>query len=57
MNLIQFFIKRKTLVSMLFIGLCILGVVSYQQLPVELLPYAELPMLIVQISSTRELDP
>lgn len=57
MNLIKFFIKRKTLVSMLFIGLCLLGIISYQQLPVELLPYSELPMLIVQISSNRELDP
>ncbi|MBN1351669.1 efflux RND transporter permease subunit [candidate division KSB1 bacterium] len=53
----QFFIHRKTLVSMLFLGLCILGVVSYLQLPVELLPYSELPMLIVQIGTQREMDP
>ncbi|MCI0512532.1 efflux RND transporter permease subunit [candidate division KSB1 bacterium] len=57
MNLIEFVIRRKTLISMLFIGLCLLGVISYRQLPVELIPYAELPMLIVQVISTREVNP
>ncbi len=42
---------------MLFIGLTLLGYVSYKQLPVELMPNAELPMLYVQISSTMEVDP
>ncbi len=42
---------------MLFTGLTLLGYVSYKQLPVELMPNAELPMLFVQISSTMEVDP
>ena len=33
---------------MLFIALSLLGYVSYKQLPVELLPNAELPVLFVQ---------
>ena len=42
---------------MLFIGLTMLGYVSYKQLPVELMPNAELPMLFVQIQSRQEVDP
>ena len=42
---------------MLFIGLTFLGYVSYKQLPVELLPNAELPMLFVQVTGTQEMDP
>jgi len=42
---------------MLFIALSLLGYVSYKQLPVELLPNAELPMLFVQVSSQQEMDP
>jgi len=37
---------------MLFIGLTLLGVVSYKQLKVELLPNVELPYLYVQASSS-----
>ncbi len=50
-------LKRKTLLSMLFIGLCLLGYISYRQLPVELLPAAELPFLVVQVNSVQELSP
>lgn len=57
MNLIQFIIHRKTLVSMIFIGLCLLGIVSYNQLATELLPSPELPALFVQVSAVREVDP
>ncbi|MEA1886077.1 MAG: efflux RND transporter permease subunit [Bacteroidota bacterium] len=53
----EFIIKRKTLISMLFIGLSLLGYVSYQQLQVELYPNAQLPTLIVQVSSMLEVDP
>jgi len=53
----EFIIKRKTLISMLFIGLSLLGYVSYQQLQVELYPNAQLPTLIVQVGSTLEVDP
>jgi len=53
----EFIIKRKTLISMLFIGLTLLGYVSYQQLEVELYPNAQLPTLIVQVSSVLDVDP
>lgn len=42
---------------MLFVGLTLLGYISYRQLPVELMPDAELPMLYVQIGSRIEVDP
>ncbi len=42
---------------MLFAGLTLLGYISYKQLPVELMPNAELPMLFVQINSRIEVDP
>ena len=57
MNLTEFVIKRKTFISMLFIGLVLLGIISYKQLPVELFPSAELPFLIVRVSGTRDVDP
>ena len=50
-------IKRKTLVSMLFIGLSFMGYVSYNKLAVELFPNVELPVLIVQVGATTEVDP
>lgn len=53
----QFIINRKTLISMLFIGLTLLGYVSYKQLRMELLPAADLPFLFVQASSPRDADP
>ncbi len=42
---------------MLFVGLTLLGYVSYKQLGVELLPNAELPFLYVQAVSPQEADP
>ncbi|MDP2890850.1 MAG: efflux RND transporter permease subunit [Bacteroidota bacterium] len=53
----KFIIHRKVLISMLFLGLTFLGYFSYKQLPVELLPNAELPFLFVQASSGTELAP
>lgn len=53
----KFIINRKVLISMLFIGLTLLGYVSYKRLPVELMPDAELPMLFVQVGSRIEVDP
>jgi multidrug efflux pump subunit AcrB/ABC-type multidrug transport system ATPase subunit len=50
-------INRRVTISMLFIALTLLGYVSYKQLPVELLPNAELPVLFVQVSSTQDVDP
>jgi len=42
---------------MLFAGLTMLGYVSYKRLAVELFPNAQLPTLIVQISTPLEMDP
>ena len=53
----DFIIKRKTFISMIFIGLSMLGFISYKNLPVELLPSVELPSLVVQVSSRLEVDP
>ncbi len=53
----NFVIKRKVLICMLFLGLTMLGYVSYKRLPVELLPNSQLPTLIVQVTTTLELDP
>lgn len=53
----KFIIERKVLISMLFVGLTVLGYVSYKQLPVELLPNAELPFLFVQANATTEMAP
>ena len=54
MNLI---LKRRILISMLFLGLTMLGYVSYKKLSIELFPNAQLPALIVQISTPLEVDP
>lgn len=42
---------------MLFLGLTLLGIKSYKELPVELMPNAELPMLFVSVGSSIEVDP
>ena len=42
---------------MLFIGLTMLGYISYKKLAVELLPNAQLPTLIVQVGTPLEMDP
>lgn len=53
----NFIIKRKTLIAMLFTGLTMLGFISYKQLPVELYPNATLPMLYVSVGTPLEVDP
>ncbi|MDR2472340.1 MAG: efflux RND transporter permease subunit [Tannerella sp.] len=53
----NFLLTKRITISMLFISLTLLGYVSYKQLPVELLPNAELPMLAVQVNAPREMDP
>lgn len=53
----DFLIRRKVLISMLFIGLSLMGYVSYKNLSVELFPNAELPILYVQVNSFTESDP
>ncbi|MCD6332614.1 MAG: efflux RND transporter permease subunit [Bacteroidales bacterium] len=49
-------ITRKTLIGMIFIGLTLLGYVSYKQLSVELVPNAESPYLVIQINSSLPVD-
>ena len=53
----NFLLNRRITICMLFIALSLLGYVSYKQLPVELLPNAELPVLIIQVSSQQDMDP
>ncbi len=53
----NFIIKRKITICMLFIAISLLGYVSYKQLKVEILPNAELPMLFIHISSDRDVTP
>ncbi len=55
--MLEFVIKRRTFVSMFFIGLSMLGYISYTNLDLELLPSVELPFLIVQVSGARESNP
>lgn len=53
----NFIVNRKVLISMLFLAVSMLGYISYQELQVELIPNAELPMNYVQISSRQEVTP
>ena len=53
----NFILKRRILISMLFLGLSMLGYVSYKKLPVELFPNSQLPFLIVQVGTPLEIDP
>ena len=53
----DFILKRRILISMLFIGLAMLGFISYKKLPLELIPNAQLPVLIVQVAGPLEMDP
>ncbi len=53
----RFIVTRKVLITMVFLGLTVLGVVSYRQLKIELFPNAEMPYLVVQVSSQTEVDP
>ncbi|MEE4197191.1 MAG: efflux RND transporter permease subunit [Bacteroidales bacterium] len=53
----NFIIKRKVFIAMLFTGLTMLGIISYKQLAVELYPNATLPMLFVNVTTPLEVDP
>ena len=50
-------IRRRVAVSMLFVGLTLLGIVSYRQLPWELLPSVDFPFLVIEVLSPRDQDP
>ncbi len=53
----KFLINRRVTISMLFIALSMLGYVSYKQLPIEMLPNAELMTLYVNVSSSADVNP
>jgi len=53
----EFIIRRKIFILMLFTAFSLLGIFSYRQLPVELLPNTQIPYLFVQISSNLQTDP
>jgi multidrug efflux pump subunit AcrB/ABC-type multidrug transport system ATPase subunit len=53
----DFILKRRIFISMLFLALTMLGYVSYKKLHIELFPNAQLPTLIVQIVTPLEMDP
>ena len=53
----DFILNRRVLISMLFLGLTVLGYISYTKLDVELIPNAQLPTLIVQVGTPLEMDP
>ncbi|HMD67617.1 MAG TPA: efflux RND transporter permease subunit [Chitinivibrionales bacterium] len=50
-------LNRKILIGVIFAGICLLGVVSFRFLPLELYPNTELPMLLVRIASRIDVDP
>ncbi|MBS3807976.1 MAG: efflux RND transporter permease subunit [Bacteroidales bacterium] len=50
-------VRRKILVSMLFLALVVLGIFSYRSLPVELFPSAELPVLYLQVGYRSQMNP
>jgi multidrug efflux pump subunit AcrB/ABC-type multidrug transport system ATPase subunit len=56
-GLLKTIIRRKVLVSMLFIGFTVMGYISYTKLAVELFPNVELPVLIVHVQSATDVDP
>jgi len=47
MKLIEILIKRRITTTMIFGGICLIGVISASKLPVELLPNIDLPSLTV----------
>lgn len=57
MKFLKFVIGRKILVSMLFLGLSLLGVISYHLLPLEIMPGIEYPNLVLQVSSSVDINP
>jgi multidrug efflux pump subunit AcrB len=53
----DFILKRRILISMLFIGLSMLGFISYKKLSLELIPNFQLPGMVVQVGTMLETDP
>ncbi|OGD11023.1 MAG: hypothetical protein A2Y86_00560 [Candidatus Aminicenantes bacterium RBG_13_62_12] len=55
--MIGLFVRRPVLVAMILAGLCLLGALSFTQLPMELLPQTELPRAVVTLRSVQTADP
>lgn len=53
----DFLIRRKVLISMVFIAMTMLGVVSYNKLQMELYPVPEMPTMVVMVGTSIEVDP
>jgi multidrug efflux pump subunit AcrB/ABC-type multidrug transport system ATPase subunit len=53
----DFIIRRRTLISMIFVALVMLGIISYQKLSMELYPTPEMPVMVVMVNSSIEVDP
>jgi len=53
----HFIIQRKVLISMLFVATTMLGYISYQQLNMEIIPNADLPVLFVQVNARNDMTP
>ena len=57
MNFFRMVIERKVFIGMLFFAITLLGYISYRQLPMEIIPNAERPTLVVTVSGRTEMDP
>jgi multidrug efflux pump subunit AcrB len=55
--MIESIIRRPVFVAMLLIGLSLLGIISYTQLPLELFPYIDSSMFIVRVNGPNNADP
>jgi len=53
----DFIIRRKTFISMVFIAMVMLGVISYTRLPMELYPTPEMPEMVVMVNSSIDVSP
>ncbi|MDA3929904.1 MAG: efflux RND transporter permease subunit [Prolixibacteraceae bacterium] len=53
----DFIIRRRTLISMVFLAMVMLGVISYNKLSMELYPTPEMPVMVVMVNSSIEVDP
>ena len=53
----KFLINRRITISMIFLAVTLLGVISYKQLSMELLPNAEFPQISISINSRTDVDP
>ena len=53
----KFLINRRITISMIFLAITLLGLISYRQLSMELLPNAEYPTISINVNSRTDLNP